>query len=86
MGAWRRRLEEQSLRDVCERRAAQASIPPFRPHDLRRSFVSDLLAAGVDVVTMRKLAGHASPEVTALYDRRGFATRQAAVARLEIPL
>jgi integrase len=81
-----RRLTEQAIRDVCERRAAQASIPPFTPHDLRRSFVSDLLAAGVDVVTVQKLAGHASPEMTALYDRRPFGARRDAVALLDLPL
>jgi integrase len=81
-----RRLTEQAVRDVCARRAAEASVPAFTPHDLRRSFVSDLLAAGVDVVTVQRLAGHASPEVTALYDRRPFGARRDAVARLDLPL
>jgi hypothetical protein len=35
------------------------------------TFCSELLDAGVDIVTVSKLAGHASPVTTAKYNRRG---------------
>ncbi len=42
----------------------RAGIRAVRFHDLRHSFASNLLAAGVDVVTVSRLMGHSSPQVT----------------------
>jgi integrase len=36
----------------------------------------------VDIATVQKLAGHASPVTTAKYDRRGEETKRAAVQKL----
>jgi integrase len=42
----------------------RAGIRKVRFHDLRHSFASNLLAAGVDVVTVSKALGHASVMIT----------------------
>jgi integrase len=42
----------------------RAGIREVRFHDLRHSFASNLLAAGVDVVTVSRFMGHASPRIT----------------------
>ena len=43
----------------------QEKLPEITLHDLRHSFCTILIASGVDVVTVSKLAGHSSPSVTA---------------------
>lgn len=67
---------------IVRRRAAQAGVESFSPHDFRRTFCSDLLDAGIDIVTVQKLAGHASPVTTAKYDRRGEEVKRRAVQKL----
>ncbi|NER48139.1 MAG: site-specific integrase [Symploca sp. SIO1A3] len=80
-----RRLTDQSVLYILQKRAEQAGVEPFSPHDCRRTFISDLLGAGVDLVTVSQLAGHASPLTTSRYDRRGEEAKRQAVELLEIP-
>lgn len=72
-------LSPQSVLYVLQKRAKQAGVKAFSPHDFRRTFCSDLLDAGTDIVTVQKLAGHSSPTTTAKYDRRGEETKRKAV-------
>ncbi|MEA5511942.1 tyrosine-type recombinase/integrase [Crocosphaera sp. UHCC 0190] len=77
-----RSMSSQSVLLIVQKRALQAGVESFSPHDFRRTFCSDLLDAGVDIVTVQKLAGHASPVTTAKYDRRGEAVKRRAVQNL----
>jgi integrase/recombinase XerD len=78
----RRNMTPQAILLIVQKRAAEAGVESFSPHDFRRTFCSDLLDAGVDIVTVQKLAGHASPVTTAKYDRRGEETKRKAVQKL----
>ena len=78
-------MTPQAVRDVVVRRAKQAGVENVTPHDLRRSFVSDLLDAGADISTVAAMAGHASVQTTARYDRRGEAAKRKAAKALHVP-
>ena len=65
-----RQLSSQAIYEIVRQRAEQAQIKPCKPHDLRRTFVTRLLEAGVDINTTRQLAGHNDIQTTARYDLR----------------
>jgi site-specific recombinase XerD len=79
-----KRMTPQAVLMILRKRALSASVEQFSPHDFRRTFCSDLLDAGVDIVTVQKLAGHASPVTTGKYDRRGEETKRKAMEKLDI--
>ena len=80
-----RPLTPQAVLMILRKRAEEAGVEQFSPHDFRRTFCSDLLDAGVDIVTVAALAGHSSPSVVAKYDRRGEESKRKAVEKLSIP-
>ena len=80
-----RRLTGDTVYRVTKKRGAEAGIKPFGPHDLRRSCLSEMLDRGVDLLTVRAWAGHASSDTVALYDRRGERALEGAAATLAVP-
>jgi site-specific recombinase XerD len=79
-----KRLTPQAILFILHKRGEEAGVESFSPHDLRRTFVSDLLNAGVDISTVQSLAGHSNSAITARYDRRGEERKRLAAAQLEI--
>lgn len=80
------RLSDQTIYNVIDRRAAQAGlIKKATPHDMRRTFVSDLLDVGVDLSTVSKMAGHEDTNTTKRYDRRSSKVMQDAAEKLDVP-
>lgn len=79
------RLTTQAVYNILSKRAVLARVKKFSPHDLRRSFVSDLLDAGADIAVVARMAGHASVTTTARYDRRGEQVKQKTATMLHAP-
>lgn len=80
-----RRMTDQSVLDLVGRLARWAGVPRFSPHDLRRTFIGDMLDLGVDLSTVQQLAGHAQVTTTARYDPRGEHVRRRAAEMLHVP-
>ena len=77
-----RSMNDQSVLVMLDKRVTQAAIAPCSPHDFRRTFITNLLKAGVDVILVQRLAGHSDPTTTARYDQRQEDQKRMAVQKL----
>jgi len=80
-----RRMTDQAVYLALRKRARQAKVREFSPHDLRRTFASEMLDAGADIATVQKMMGHADPSTTARCDRRGEEAKRKAASLLHFP-
>jgi len=62
-----RAMTEAGLRKVFRAHRCRSGANRVRPHRLRHTYGTELAAAGIDLLALRELMGHASPETTARY-------------------
>lgn len=60
-------VSEAGLRSLFRRHREATGLLRVRPHRLRHTYGTELAAAGIDLLALRELMGHASPETTARY-------------------
>ncbi len=63
-------LTTTGLTGILEQLQQTSGIARFTPHDMRRTFITRLLEQGVDINTVRQLAGHSDISTTTRYDYR----------------
>ena len=62
-----RAMTEAGMRRIFRTHRAGSGAERVRPHRLRHTYGTELAAAGIDLLVLRELMGHASPETTAGY-------------------
>ena len=80
-----KRMTSQAIYNALQKRAKQAGVTKFTPHDLRRTFASTLLDNGADLAVVSALMGHADIATTKRYDRRGEEAKRAAAHLFHFP-
>lgn len=78
-------ITTDTVYDILERRSEMANVRTLSPHDLRRTFVSDLLDAGAEIYTVQRLVGHSQIATTVRYDRRPDAMVRKAMDLIHVP-
>src|SRR5262245_45839410 len=64
-------LTSKAICELVKRRLKDAGLPSrLSPHSFRVTGITDLLAQGMPLEDVQRLAGHAEARTTALYDRR----------------
>lgn len=60
-------MTEAGMRSIFRHHRLTSGTTRVRPHRLRHTYGSQLAAAGLDLLVLRELMGHVSPETTAAY-------------------
>lgn len=74
-------MGEAALRRIFRTHRDLAGTPRVRPHRLRHTYGTELAAAGIYLLVLRDLMGHASPETTAGYVHLSIETLDVEYAR-----
>ena len=80
-----RRLSDQAVYNALRKRAKEARVRAFSPHDLRRTCITNMLDRGGDLSVVQDIAGHSSISTTKIYDRRGEAAKRRTSALASFP-
>jgi len=60
-------VSEAGMRALFRRHRSASGASRVRPHRLRHTYGTELAAAGIDLLALRELMGHVSPETTSRY-------------------
>jgi integrase/recombinase XerC len=60
-------LSEAGMRKIFRTHRDSSGAARVRPHRLRHTYGTELAAAGIDLLVLQELMGHANPETTAAY-------------------
>lgn len=78
-------LTDQAIYNALAKRASEAEVAHFSPHDLRRTTASNLIDLTGDLSAVQGLLGHASVNTTVRYDMRGESAKKRAAGAWHLP-
>ena len=78
-------MDDNNLRRAFRNAGNKAKIENFRFHDLRHTFATRLIQAGVDIYKVQRLLGHKSPIMTQRYAHHYPESLRDGVEILEVP-
>lgn len=78
-------LTGAAVRHIVKCRRIQAGVRPLTVHDLRRTFIGNVLDAGAHLPQVQELVGHSNADTTSKYVRHNARALRAAVDRLDVP-
>lgn len=79
-------ITAQAVYNLVKQRALEARIEDIKPHDLRRTYISNLLDKIGDLSIVADLVGHEDTNTTRRYDRRPSKAKMKAAEQYSIPL
>lgn len=79
------RMTDQSVLLVVKNRGEKAGLEALTAHELRQSFISNLLDQGASLSAVQHLAGHRSAQSTLRYDRTAERAKENAARKLMVP-
>lgn len=82
MWPWGDPIVKTTVHSAFKKACTDARITDFRLHDLRHTFASHLVMAGVDLVTVKELMGHVGISMTVRYSHLVPEHKAQAVAKL----
>ncbi len=78
-------MSDQAIYGVLVKRATLRRIPRLSPHDLRRTFASELIDASGDLSALQQLCGHSNVATTTRYDRRPEQSKRRVAGMFNLP-
>ncbi len=64
-------ISSQTVYEIIVRRYKESGLERLTPHDLRRTYATNLLESGTDIFIVQELMGHSHLNTTKTYDKRG---------------
>lgn len=73
------------MRSILRKLATTAGVADLSLHDLRRTYIANLLDAGTDISVLQRLAGYANIPTALRYERWGEVNKRVDADRLQVP-
>jgi integrase/recombinase XerD len=64
-------ISDQAIYNIVKMRCGECGIENISTHDLRRTFATQMIKSGTDIIHVMKMMGHSNMDTTKRYDKSG---------------